>query len=170
MNIPQKTMGLNQWCQSCWLHALFSQFLAYLKFNGLRTVCPSWTTRGQIHGNSIDVPWNYHGRDISVSIEFSYHFAHVKFPWFVHHGYSMENRETNPWRTNHRNFIWAKLYENSIAIPWKPMGCDHDNSMEFPWYFHIILPTWNFHGLHAMGIPWNNGSHIHGNSMDIPWK
>ena len=34
------------------------------------------------------------------------------------------------------------------------MVFSHKNSMEFPWNFHIILPTWNHHGFHIMKIPW----------------
>jgi len=116
----------------------------------------------------MDIPWNYHAQDIWVSMEFSYHFAHVKFPWFVHHGYSMENWETNPWCANHGNFMWAKLYENSIAIPWKPMGCDHAQdiwvSMEFSYHFaHVKIPWFVHHGYSMENWETNPWCADHGN-------
>ena len=132
----------------------------------------------------MDIPWNYHGWDIWVSMVFSYHFAHLKFPWFVRHGYSMEKRETNPWCANHGNFMWAncmklpwQFHGNpwvvTMIIPWNAHGifvsfCSHEISMVCtPWVFHGtpgVISTaipWTFHGSTMVGSPWV--------SMEFPW-
>jgi len=45
-------------------------------------------------------------------MEFSYHFAHMKMPWFANHGYSMENWTLNPW-------IFHGI--TMVGIPWVVM-------------------------------------------------
>jgi len=59
-----------------------------------------WKTGDYIHGNTMVKPWNFQGQTPWVSMEFSYHFAHMKLPWFAHHGYSMENWRLYPWIFN----------------------------------------------------------------------
>jgi len=87
---------------------------------------------GKLAIKSMVTPWNYHGQTPWDFMEFSYHFAHMKLPWFAHHGYSMEN--------------WT------MDIPWNyhgrdPMGCHGifmviscgQNDMKIPWKFHGIV-------------------------------
>ena len=76
-------------------------------------------------------------------MEFPYHFAHMKSPWFTHHENSMTTHGIQnmvillnihwfnvqfsmeyPWLANHGNFMWAKWYENSMET-W-PEFLSHD--------------------------------------------
>jgi len=110
-------------------------------------------------------------------MEFSYHFAHLKFPWFTHHGSSMEIHGVPtmvlpwnyhgydsrcsmeyPWCANHGNFRWAKWYENTMGIPWNYHGRNPWVSMEFSYNFaHMKFPWSAHHGFvsqFSMEYPW----------------
>ena len=64
---------------------------------------------------------------------------------------------------SHNFWIRPQPLPRSFPYGNPPWWFREKNSMEFPWNFHIILPTWNFHGLHTHGItviathefPWN---------------
>ena len=49
-----------------------------------------------------------------------------------------------------------------VCMPWIFHGIIMVTTHGISWNFHIILPTWNFHGFHTMDIPWN----YHGQN---PW-
>jgi len=85
-------------------------------------------------------------------MEFSYHFAHVKFPWFTHRESSMR---THGVRT--------------MVISWNIHGVPMDFTPGFPWNIHGVQTMEISRGQNDMKIPWK----FHGNSwvatMVIPW-